>query len=271
MVQQPAKVMRIGTMIKQLLEEVRAAPLDEGGRARLREIHESSIAELEQGCRPNCRPSCTGSACPSVTASRPRPNCASPRRSWSAGSKGSSTASRPRSPSRWRCASTSSRRRRALPGGRWPGGPVAGQGRVVIGPGGQIIAVPEAGGGPDAGRHGETWRRPAAPASTSERACRLPYRRHLARRAAGSIRPATASSSLDGSRYCGDLEHARVRVGDRVGLPGPGQHRQVVGHVADRGDLAGVDAVLLGDVGQPRRLGDRRPRRSRAGRCSRSG
>ena len=43
MVEQPAKVMRIGTMIKQLLEEVRAAPLDEAGRQRLREIHESSI------------------------------------------------------------------------------------------------------------------------------------------------------------------------------------------------------------------------------------
>ena len=53
MVQQPAKVMRIGTMIKQLLEEVRAAPLDESGRARLREIHESSITELEQGLSPD--------------------------------------------------------------------------------------------------------------------------------------------------------------------------------------------------------------------------
>jgi hypothetical protein len=54
-VEQPAKVMRIGTMIKQLLEEVRAAPLDEAGRARLREIHESSIRELEQGLAPELR------------------------------------------------------------------------------------------------------------------------------------------------------------------------------------------------------------------------
>ncbi|MFL6129605.1 MAG: bacterial proteasome activator family protein [Mycobacteriales bacterium] len=46
---QPAKVMRIGTMIKQLLEEVRAAPLDEASRARLREIHQTSIKELEDG------------------------------------------------------------------------------------------------------------------------------------------------------------------------------------------------------------------------------
>src|SRR5664279_3638347 len=55
MVEQPAKVMRIGTMIKQLLEEVRAAPLDEAGRHRLREIHELSIHELEDGLAPELR------------------------------------------------------------------------------------------------------------------------------------------------------------------------------------------------------------------------
>ena len=54
-VEQPAKVMRIGTMIKQLLEEVRAAPLDEAGRVRLREIHQSSIRELEEGLAPELR------------------------------------------------------------------------------------------------------------------------------------------------------------------------------------------------------------------------
>ncbi len=53
MVEQPAKVMRIGSMIRQLLEEVRAAPLDEKSRARLREIHESSIKELEDGLAPD--------------------------------------------------------------------------------------------------------------------------------------------------------------------------------------------------------------------------
>ena len=52
MVEQPAKVMRIGSMIKQLLEEVRAAPLDEASRIRLKEIHKSSIAELEKGLAP---------------------------------------------------------------------------------------------------------------------------------------------------------------------------------------------------------------------------
>src|SRR5512145_3107579 len=52
LVEQPAKVMRIGSMIKQLLEEVKAAPLDEKSRARLREIHRSSIVELEDGLAP---------------------------------------------------------------------------------------------------------------------------------------------------------------------------------------------------------------------------
>ncbi|KIQ16687.1 bacterial proteasome activator family protein [Rhodococcus sp. MEB064] len=55
MVEQPAKVMRIGTMIKQLLEEVRAAPLDDASRTRLKEIHTSSIRELEQGLAPELR------------------------------------------------------------------------------------------------------------------------------------------------------------------------------------------------------------------------
>jgi len=52
LVEEPAKVMRIGTMIKQLLEEVRAAPLDDASRNRLREIHETSIKELEQALAP---------------------------------------------------------------------------------------------------------------------------------------------------------------------------------------------------------------------------
>jgi len=52
LVEQPAKVMRIGSMIRQLLEEVKAAPLDEASRNRLKDIHRSSIAELEQGLAP---------------------------------------------------------------------------------------------------------------------------------------------------------------------------------------------------------------------------
>jgi Protein of unknown function (DUF2587) len=54
-IEQPAKVMRIGSMIKQLLEEVRAAPLDEAGRQRLTEIHRRSITELEDGLAPELR------------------------------------------------------------------------------------------------------------------------------------------------------------------------------------------------------------------------
>ena len=52
LVDEPAKVMRIGTMIRQLLEEVKSAPLDEAARERLAEIHERSIKELEDGLAP---------------------------------------------------------------------------------------------------------------------------------------------------------------------------------------------------------------------------
>jgi len=52
MVAQPAKVMRIGTMVKQLLDEVRSAPLDDAARARLAEVHERSLHELEEGLSP---------------------------------------------------------------------------------------------------------------------------------------------------------------------------------------------------------------------------
>ena len=52
-VAEPAKVMRIGAMVKELLEEVRRAPLDEAGRTRLREIHETSIRELAEGLSPD--------------------------------------------------------------------------------------------------------------------------------------------------------------------------------------------------------------------------
>jgi hypothetical protein len=52
LVEQPAKVMRIGSMIRQLLEEVKSAPLDDASRNRLKEIHASSIKELESGLAP---------------------------------------------------------------------------------------------------------------------------------------------------------------------------------------------------------------------------
>ena len=54
-VEQPAKVLRIGSMIKQLLEEVRHAPLDDASRSRLREIYETSVRELADGLSPDLR------------------------------------------------------------------------------------------------------------------------------------------------------------------------------------------------------------------------
>ena len=104
MVEQPAKVMRIGSMIRQLLDEVKAAPLDEKSRARLSDIHRT--LDHRAGGRPG--PGAgrgAGAALPAVQRGRRRratPSCGSRRPSWSAGWKGSSTASRRRcSRSRW--------------------------------------------------------------------------------------------------------------------------------------------------------------------------
>jgi hypothetical protein len=52
LVEEPAKVMRIGNMIRQLLAEVRSAPLDDPSRQRLRAIYQTSITELKQGLAP---------------------------------------------------------------------------------------------------------------------------------------------------------------------------------------------------------------------------
>jgi len=52
-VSEPAKVMRIGTMIRQLLEEVKSTELDEPGRDRLKEIYETSVEELSQALSPD--------------------------------------------------------------------------------------------------------------------------------------------------------------------------------------------------------------------------
>ncbi|MEO6628244.1 MAG: bacterial proteasome activator family protein [Aquihabitans sp.] len=54
-VEEPAKVMRIGSMIKQLLEEVRSAELDGPARARLREIYDTSVRELGSALSPDLR------------------------------------------------------------------------------------------------------------------------------------------------------------------------------------------------------------------------
>ncbi len=52
-VNEPARVLRIGSMVKTLLDEVRAAPLDERSRVRLREIYEQSIHDLAGGLSPD--------------------------------------------------------------------------------------------------------------------------------------------------------------------------------------------------------------------------
>jgi Protein of unknown function (DUF2587) len=54
-VERPAKAMRIGSMIKQLLDEVRAAPLDERSRDRLRAVFETSVRELADSLSPDLR------------------------------------------------------------------------------------------------------------------------------------------------------------------------------------------------------------------------
>jgi hypothetical protein len=52
LVEQPAKVMRIGRMVQQLLEEVKSAPVDEAGRKRLAQVLHTSINELKDGLAP---------------------------------------------------------------------------------------------------------------------------------------------------------------------------------------------------------------------------
>ena len=52
LVEEPAKVMRIGSMIRMLLEEVKAAPVDEAGRSRLAAVLRTSIGELKEGLAP---------------------------------------------------------------------------------------------------------------------------------------------------------------------------------------------------------------------------
>ena len=130
LVEQPAKVMRIGSMIRQLLEEVKAAPLDEASRSRLKEIHAASIKELESGLAPELVEELERLSLPFTEdgVPRPRASCGSPRPSSSAGSRASSTASRPRStPSRWPLArpARADAPRRCPPGASGPGGPGA--------------------------------------------------------------------------------------------------------------------------------------------------
>ncbi len=50
---EPAKVMRIGSMVKQLLDEAHATTLDEPSRERMAEIYERSIVELSEALSPD--------------------------------------------------------------------------------------------------------------------------------------------------------------------------------------------------------------------------
>jgi len=98
-ISQPAKVMRIGSMVKSLLDEARSAPLDEAGRARLREIYETSIHELSGALSPDLGTELSKMALP--FSARPSRSCASLKPSWWDGSRASSTGSRRRcSPNR---------------------------------------------------------------------------------------------------------------------------------------------------------------------------
>ena len=54
-ISEPAKVMRIGSMIRTLLDEVREAELDEASRDRMREIYEQSVSELSEALAPELR------------------------------------------------------------------------------------------------------------------------------------------------------------------------------------------------------------------------
>ena len=106
----PTKLIRIASMVRTMLDEVRRAPLDDAGRRRLREIHEKSLEELEGVLSPDLRQELSEVVLPLTGDDPASRSSASHRRSWWDGSRDSSTGSRPRcSPSRrWR--SRSSRR-----------------------------------------------------------------------------------------------------------------------------------------------------------------
>jgi proteasome activator-like protein len=136
-VEQPAKVMRIGTMIKQLLEEVRAAPLDEAGRRRLREIHETSISELQDGLAPELRDELRRLSLPfggEVPSEAELRIAQAQLVGWLEGLfHGIQTALYAQQAAAR--AQLEEMRRRALPG-------APGDGQIIIGPGGQMIMPP---------------------------------------------------------------------------------------------------------------------------------
>jgi len=153
MVEQPAKVMRIGTMIKQLLDEVKSAPLDDASRVRLRTILSSSVRELEEGLAPELRDELNRLSTPfadDVTPSDAELRIAQAQLvGWLEGLfHGIQTALFAQ---QMAARAQLEEMRRALP-------PGAGGGQVVVGPGGQLLAGPAGprlGPRPPSGEEGE--------------------------------------------------------------------------------------------------------------------
>jgi len=103
-VTEPAKVMRIGSMVKQLLDEVRHAPLDQASRERLAEIYERSVAELSEALSPDLQEELRSLALPFEVDNVPtdsRRRCS--RSSWPPASSSSNSGSSHRARCR-RCA-----------------------------------------------------------------------------------------------------------------------------------------------------------------------
>ena len=84
---QPAKLLRIASMVRELLEQTRQASLDEPGRKRLADIYQRAVGELSR-CSPPISAKSWGSSRRRSRACPPRPSSASRRRSSSAGSRG---------------------------------------------------------------------------------------------------------------------------------------------------------------------------------------
>ena len=118
-IEQPAKVMRIGSMVKQLLEEVRLAPLDDAGRGVCARSTSNRSVSWRKGSLRIFEQSSTAWRFRSTKRHRPKRSSVSLRLSWSDGSRGSSTGSKPPwSHSRWpRGAQLEEMRQRGLPPG----------------------------------------------------------------------------------------------------------------------------------------------------------
>lgn len=73
-IEQPAKVMRVGAMMRQLLDELKGEDLDESSRERLAEIHDTSIAELRSALSPDLHDELTRLALPFSDDEVPSPS-----------------------------------------------------------------------------------------------------------------------------------------------------------------------------------------------------